>query len=372
MEDHTVWAPDYYKDFICKCGECRTPCCGGWGISLTKEEYYRLVGVSLPKNLRHKLDCALVMSEHPDNTSFARIAPDYTGFCPIMDSEGYCALQRKYGEDILPIVCRMYPRSYKRADIPELCTSGSCEKTVELLTSSVSPLTFEKINVSMPFSGITVYTPQTDSTRALRMEYISIISDRTRPLSERMRLLGEKTADIKVPEYSPYECVSFLKDIISKLEQASPTLYKYGHEALKAVNAEGDEMSDGNYVDSFSLYIRISREMREKHPDMDIYFEKLLVNHMFYIQFPYVSEYSNQTEAYKDFCTAAALLVFISLCCSHVSETKEAFVDAASEVLRFLEHSFFYTSESYSLHEPTEKEKNDASEAYGKLYRIYG
>lgn len=147
MTYKTYTAPEYYKHFSCKCGKCRNTCCGGWGISLTMSEYYRLIGLNCSPELRLKLDCAFYRPENPSPERFALINRRFDGKCPLQREDGLCGIQKECGEDVISSVCRYYPRSIKNTDPPECCCSSSCEAVIEMLLKIRSPLRFEKLTL---------------------------------------------------------------------------------------------------------------------------------------------------------------------------------------------------------------------------------
>ncbi len=147
MSCKTYIAPEYYKRFSCKCGKCRNTCCGGWGISLTMSEYYRLIGLDCSPELRQKLDCAFYRPENPSPERFALINRRFDGKCPLQREDGLCGIQKECGEDVISSVCRYYPRSIKNTAPPECCCSSSCEAVIELLLKIKNPLRFEKLTL---------------------------------------------------------------------------------------------------------------------------------------------------------------------------------------------------------------------------------
>ena len=147
MSYKTYTAPEYYKHFLCKCGKCRNTCCGGWGISLTMSEYYRLIGLDCSSELRQKLDCAFYRSDNPSPERFALINRRFDGKFPLQREDGLCGIQKECGEDVISSVCRYYPRSIKNTAPPECCCSSSCEAVIELLLKIKTPLRFEKLSI---------------------------------------------------------------------------------------------------------------------------------------------------------------------------------------------------------------------------------
>ena len=114
MEGHFL-VPDYYEDFRCKGGACRRTCCDGWGISVTQAEYFRLLGMDCPPDLRRRIDVAFHAPETPSPERFRLITPTWQGDCPMRAPDGLCALQCTCGEEALPAICRLYPRAPRTA-----------------------------------------------------------------------------------------------------------------------------------------------------------------------------------------------------------------------------------------------------------------
>ena len=56
MADTVYTVTDIYPEFKCKISSCRQTCCYGWEITLSMEEYFRLIGMNCPHALRHRLD----------------------------------------------------------------------------------------------------------------------------------------------------------------------------------------------------------------------------------------------------------------------------------------------------------------------------
>lgn len=110
MEGHFL-VPDYYEDFRCKGGACRRTCCDGWGISVTQAEYFRLLGMDCPPDLRRRIDVAFHAPETPSPERFRLITPTWRADCPMRAPDGLCALQctcrrRSSARDLPPVSAR--------------------------------------------------------------------------------------------------------------------------------------------------------------------------------------------------------------------------------------------------------------------------
>ena len=125
--------PDYYPAFSCKMGACRAACCEGWPITVSMENYFRLLGVGCSKSLRDRLDVGLRMVDRPTPECYARFNPQYDGNCPLRMEDGRCAIHAELGEDTLPDICRLYPRGIRLDQDCECSCANSCEAVLELL-----------------------------------------------------------------------------------------------------------------------------------------------------------------------------------------------------------------------------------------------
>ena len=108
--------PDYFPKFACKMGECRHPCCKDWPISISTDDYFRLLSVSCGPAMRERLDNAVRVSLHPTPEAYAQIAPTWAGDCPLHLPDGRCSVHAMLGADALPTICRLYPRGIRVED----------------------------------------------------------------------------------------------------------------------------------------------------------------------------------------------------------------------------------------------------------------
>ena len=87
----TFLVPDYYPEFVCKCGECRACCCGcGWGIAVGMEEYFDLLGRDCSPELRDRLDTAFHLADDRSPEHYAMVTPKYDGSCRLQREDGLC------------------------------------------------------------------------------------------------------------------------------------------------------------------------------------------------------------------------------------------------------------------------------------------
>jgi len=170
--------PDFYKDFACKCGDCRISCCEGWDISISQKEYYDILSLSTSAELQSRIMRAFYVPKSATPDRFAVLNHDWLGRCPLRGEDGLCLLQVEKGEEAIPQLCKQYPRSI-RPDLSEATLSNSCEAVIESLLDRSTPIKF--IMMELPFDS----TGQEPSVRfALRLQCIGMLQDRRSTLKE--------------------------------------------------------------------------------------------------------------------------------------------------------------------------------------------
>ncbi len=335
--------PAYYERFVCKCGKCRSVCCGGWDITLSRGEYYRLLGLPCPAELRRRLDCAVRVKASPTPESYASMAPGFDGRCRILDGEGYCSLQRACGEDALPSICRLYPRSVKQGAAAELCCSGSCENTVELLMREPCPLRI--ITKEKAYAGALPEGSAADTERAaMRERCIAVMQEGGKTVPERIDAVGALLCG--GGGRMPKERRTFLQmayRMVSVFDDVSPNIADYGGEARRLLALPEDGAAEEVTRETVALYDAAERRLYEALPGCDGYYENLIVNHMFYEQFPYVGAGTSPRDAYGGLCAGYILLRFLTVCrMGRPDAGADDFADAAAAAFRYIEHSDFY------------------------------
>jgi len=333
----TVTAPEYYLDFSCKCGECRHVCCRDWGIAVSEREYFRLIGLECTKPLRRRIDCAFCRADSPDSERYALMAPDFLGNCHLLREDGYCALQKECGEMTLPLICRQYPRSVRvYGKSTEICTSNSCEKTLELLYADTKPVRMTTFDADLTFDGIKIYgdEPEKDS---IRRKTTDIMSDRALSFDERLREVGKYICPGQAPaSITDGETLEAACRFIQAFEERSAGIAEYGAHALEYLYAESCNAS-------YERYVQAQEHLKSTIPSSDVFFEKVAVNHMIYESFPFVPGSASVEDAFVSFSFAMLLTKLICSCC--FAEKKEAgeLIDVTAEAFRFFEHSGYYS-----------------------------
>ena len=286
---------DYYKDFKCKCGECRRVCCGGWGITVSDTEYFSLLGLQCSDGLRSRLDVALAPADDPSPERFAVMKPSYTGKCRLINDLGLCSLQIECGESVLPAVCRMYPRSLTAERAGCSC---SCERVVEMLMRE-EPILFSE-PLPEPLS-----------------RYVGAMRDRSVPVSQRVIRLVDET----LPSGLYYNGPVLLSMYAGTLAEHSEFMKETVVPVADAYAADAEKLASD------------AAEFDRRFPHADEWFENIIVNRMFLTGFPS----DDPVAAVCGLACEYALLRLMTL----KAGNEEEFVDRASELYRYIGHTNF-------------------------------
>ncbi len=336
--------PEYYRNFSCKCGECRHSCCDGWPIRISMKEYYQLLGCNCSSSLRARLDCALKLSLSSSQETYAQIATDWQGLCMLHRPDGMCALQAELGEANLPEVCRLYPRHVRRiGNIGECSCSNSCEAVVELLMQMHDPMQFETIVLSInPVFEERLNHYSYDYIG----ESITIVQNRSMPLEQRFTTLGNLLFGNEVytgnidPLSMMFQSISSLlryyEDSISTHDYCiiSQEYFCLNGQDAQYPSIEELELLKKRYRDS-------SASLDVLLPNWQILFEQLIVNHIFYNHFFLKDNCKGMQDDYVSLVTMYFFLKFNLLGNLSIVNTPDKLVDYLAAMFRVIDHSNF-------------------------------
>ena len=363
MRDTKLYlVPDYYPYFHCKMGACRHACCDGWPISITMKDYFRLVGVSCSPELRQRLDRALHIVQHPVDEAYAEISPSYDGTCPLRIEDGRCGLQAELGEDALSTVCRLYPRGIRDGKTSECSCANSCEAVIELFLNRREPLRFMNLSLDFdlpPFKKVENLFPTAGHSQEIRLYYIRIMQDRSQKIPARLMSLGMAMQEIEKAIRSGDEQLDLLLSrnpgpykgtdeepgqeqldkgmeiasaLLKKVDERSRAVREYGEEALNWF--EHGENSIERYRQAVSNFENVLSEW-------EIVFEHMIVNHMFFEQFPFQDRPVPVADEFLAICAVYTLLRFLSVSWLAMHPAQTDFVDVTSALFRLVEHTAF-------------------------------
>lgn len=365
---HNYLVPEYYSGFSCKGGSCRSTCCHGWGISFSMKEYFRLLGLTCPPDLRRKLDCAFHLVDDPTEERYAQITPNWIGDCPLHMENGLCQLQAECGEEALTAVCRYYPRGMHTAFRRECSCANSCERVLEMLFDMEEPMRFEERQLSFEMAegerdsediGVRYYAQ-------VRGTIIGALQNRAYRLNERLGMIGgmlrllneafrdkegwvisgalEVCAEMSPPPAEDRDDLFILKTMYRMLRMfsRSASVEEYIAAAMKRLELSlDDEPDEKAFAKAARIYRAAADEFDRKFPDWQRMFEQMMVNHVFFECFPFSDRHETLWEAYISLCAAYAFVRFMAIMGTEKTQGIEALIDVCAASFRLIEHSAF-------------------------------
>ena len=126
-----LYAPKYYKDFICIADKCKHSCCIGWEIDIDENSmdvYSSLDGIYSDE-----------IRESIENTYPPHFRLTSNDRCPHLDERGLCRIICTRGDAYLCDICREHPRFYNHVgEGLEVGIGMSCEEACRIILTSDS------------------------------------------------------------------------------------------------------------------------------------------------------------------------------------------------------------------------------------------
>lgn len=324
--------PKYYKDFKCKANKCRHTCCSSWKIPVSQDEYFRLIGMECSKDLHDKIDVCFEDVKSPSEQKYKYISYNWLGNCPL-NKDGLCMLHAEQGEDNLPMICRLYPRSLKRiGDYYIACCSSACEKVVEMLYEQKD---LDLIKTSLDAEPTIEYEIDENQKNSL-LETNAILRDNDTPLQERIKSICLLTNEEEFLQGYNTD-LNPVEEIIKLLDR-----FKESDDFLSEVF----EIIKERYVDNYDRYYEDVKEFEATFTNWSDFFENVLNNSIIYENYPFVDDRFDDTKAYKGLCASYGLLRLITIAYTSIHCDKDSLIDATAGLFRLIDHTAFY----YNVH----------------------
>ena len=368
---HNFLIPDYLTSFACKMGACRTPCCVGWPVRISLDDYFHLTSRECSDELHRRMDIGIKVSLHPTPEEYAQITPRYDGDCSMRLPDGRCILHAELGEDALAHVCRLYPRGIRLEPGYECSLANSCEAVLELLFEKNDPIRFEHHDLSfgiLPSHKRSHTFPLMGKETEIRLWLIAHMQNRSLSLPERLMSLGlslqkleqviatqdanalESLLQTAFPsDFLPLEAVAehlafglrTMAALSKQLDERSDSLRTYGETAQAYFSVCCDSDPSAPTSDSFEHYLRAKEHFEATFPKWEIWFEHMLVNHMFFEQFPFQDRPESPWDEFVAISSLYALLRFLSLGCMKETNSATDFIDMMAAIFRLVDHTSF-------------------------------
>lgn len=305
--------PTYYKDFKCKCGECRNCCCQGWNITLTLNDYTKLMNLECSDGLKDSINNGISMFSHATQERYAKIDMNYYGECKLRLSNGWCGLQCGVGEEHIPSVCRYYPRGIRKYPYLASSISNSCEWVIEYLSKENNKIDFEMLDLEFDIEkeeNIKIY-PEDFNT--MQTKIISLFES-----DKPMKKIFEDLSELLNVENNLNE--DYIYNVLFELYAT----YKHSY-------------SIGSYIDQEKLTLNVLSNILNKSHEKEDIIKKILINHMYFSLYPYVR--SDLDLKYSYFGLYFIYIFYYSL----LSLNKDVnFVDLSANFFRTAEHANMY------------------------------
>lgn len=353
--------PDYYESFQCKMGACRTACCEGWPISLSMKDYFKLLSVECSPETRKNLDCGMHIAEHPMPEAYAHILPRYDGNCPMRMTDGRCAIHAELGDKFQAAVCRLYPRGIRAGKVWECSCANSCEGVLELFLNRQAKIEFKEIPLAIEppeFPEKKHFFNCGGREVDIRLWLIERVQDRNYPLSQRLLILAEamlkldqaiKAGDMTLVDHlmDGQEPLMIPDAIEPGFEQMRDGL-DIANRMLAFMGAHSDSVRQygeaalqffGEGTLEFEKYIQATTHFEKILPQWEEWFEHMLVNHMFFSQFPFQDRPVDVKDEFLGLASVYMMLRFLCLGWMVHRDDVFAAVDAAAATFRLVDHT---------------------------------
>lgn len=362
-ETREFLVPEYYERFTCKGSACRSNCCHGWTITISMQDYFKLLSVPCSPELRRKLDSALHLMRDADPQRYAQILPDWRGNCPLQREDGLCALQLECGEEMLSSTCRYYPRGVRTAFGCECCLSASCEGVLETMFASREPLraVHRTLTFDMTLPEQDEQGKRADDDRRIQAAWIDLLQDRTMRLPIRLQQLGCVAHALhRSPDEMPEEAIKAAlcgfapeaaedalsvlgaqHELLSVMAACSLGFAPYAEDALSALGLTLDTPQPGELEAAYGKYRAACWQLERLLPDYWIDMEHMLVNAVLYQGYPYSPEHESVWEEYCALIARYAALRLLTAGYMVKRSQESDFVDVCAAAFKPFDHARF-------------------------------
>ncbi len=356
--------PAYYDEFHCLMGDCRMNCCAcSWRIEFDRKDYLKIRkqkgSTDLNRRLEHSMRRVRGDAEHPER--YAEFVMD-KGVCPLLSEDRLCRLQREKGEDVLPRICKEFPRleTVRIFGYLDRSLSPACEGVLALLWEHSEGVEF-RVD-PLPKEGWAEKTSfeenaMTKSFQEIRSLCIDFLQDRRRPLPHRILLMGlalqsltEEEPDVPLflengryllAQGNAGELLGELnEERVVKLALYNNArtlmgLWSVGEEKRKFRNCMVEwlslETQNGQVRLDLAAYLSARERFRERFSDRAYFMENLMVSLFFHLGLPDVNNPEEVWKSYVNFCNVYALYQFAA-----VMSCREGAPEGREELFRLM------------------------------------
>ncbi len=326
--NYKYFQPEYVSRFQCNGEICPENCCKkNWRITIDEKTYNKYLKLE-EQNPELEITRHIAKLENGYKLIFGE-----KNCCPFLTENGWCSIQKRYGEEFLSEICRTFPRIiWNFYDGYECTLSLTCPLAMEMILFSDEPLKFEKIEI--PESVHNKFDKLNVNSNAAAIPFediiqvqetsIRILQERALTIDKRLLMLGlyfDKLEEIfNGNGFNELEKVdAFYRDSKFLTEQAaqiSPALnfnaaehirimfgileilYGAGNNTglterlfigaiTKALKIEPDENNQISLTATAQNYLALDEQRQNFINKFSTIFENYLVNEFFYCIYPF-------------------------------------------------------------------------------------
>jgi lysine-N-methylase len=135
--------PRSYHAFRCIGAACEDTCCVGWIVNVDKPTYEAYQRCDDPELSPRLHGLVTIRTDSTSDDNYARINLNGPS-CPFL-AEGWCAIQKKLGEEYLPSMCSAYPRVMNVVDdVLQRSLDLSCPEAARIVLLDPDPMQFDE------------------------------------------------------------------------------------------------------------------------------------------------------------------------------------------------------------------------------------
>jgi len=384
MERIKIRVPNYYDEFKCIGGTCPDTCCKHWNISIEKDLFMDYQN----SNKYSDIDLKSAIDEVPKNQTdlnygYMKLVK---GKCSLLDSKNLCTLQSKYGHENLPLVCKLYPRTYTCT--PEgihLTYSLSCPEVSRIALSSSTEIDYINIYSEDPYliSLQEEYLKNLDSksnliqknTLLLKEAVSKILNNTYYDSSEKILLIGmlinrlDKNNDNQtqfsnsvsgfMDDYEKTELKEYLKSIATNLDLQIDWLFELFQIKIKLpARTKGYK----EYIQNFSMGLGLSEgrsyedikknyhfAVKSYKKKKQILFDNMLLKYLkisFDSNLKFSSEYNDYSSSYYQIIADYNLMEFMLIGINQVNSlNSESIIEFIYSYTRLIHHSYTFNED---------------------------
>ena len=229
---------------------------------------------------------------------------------------------------------------------PSTRYQGSKQKFIDWIWMCIKHLKFDTALDAFGGTGCVAYRLKQEGKAVVYNDILSfnsvigkaLIENETVTLSEsEVDKLLENLSYDEYPHFieNTFKDVYFTDEENRWLDMVSFSIRQMDDEYKQALAYFGDN------DDVISKYNNAQRRFEQNFPKWEIWFEHLLVNHMFFEQFPFQDRPLGLWEEYVGISAVYSLLRFLAIGYMANHNGEESFVDMASAVFRLVDHTDF-------------------------------